>query len=174
MARPHSLMVWSVVFGFLAAASLYAAEAKDRRNRNRSTRRRPSQSRRCIIRTILSTERGRAKRLASRDPSLGRKTVRAEEAARNRSSKHCGRARTWRGSKRRWPARRKLCFIEAPLQEVLDSLKEQHRIEIQIDNKALEDVGIGTDSPVTVDLKGISLRSALNLMLRETQPHVDH
>ena len=29
MARPHSLMVWSVVFAFLAAASLCAAEAKE-------------------------------------------------------------------------------------------------------------------------------------------------
>jgi len=60
-----------------------------------------------------------------------------------------------------------ICFVEAPLQEVLDSLKEQHHIEIQIDTKALEDAGIGTDSPVTIDLKGISLRSALNLMLRK-------
>ena len=58
-------------------------------------------------------------------------------------------------------------FVEAPLQEVIDYLKDRHKIEIQIDNKALQDVGIGTDTPVTVDLKGISLRSALRLMLKE-------
>ncbi|MGA7702882.1 MAG: hypothetical protein WCB27_25085, partial [Thermoguttaceae bacterium] len=58
-------------------------------------------------------------------------------------------------------------FVEAPLTEVLDYLKDRHKIEIQIDTRALEDVGIGTDSPVTVDLKGISLRSALRLMLKK-------
>ena len=60
-----------------------------------------------------------------------------------------------------------VCFVEAPLTEVLDYLKNHHQIEIQIDSKALEDAGVGTDVPVTIDLKGISLRSALNLMLRK-------
>ena len=60
-----------------------------------------------------------------------------------------------------------LVFVEAPLQEVLDHLKQVHKIEIQIDSKALEDVGIGGDSPVTADLKGVSLRSALQLMLKK-------
>ncbi|MCD4727385.1 MAG: hypothetical protein K8R46_06980, partial [Pirellulales bacterium] len=58
-------------------------------------------------------------------------------------------------------------FIKTPLQDVIDFLKDQHRIEIQIDTRALSDVGIGTDTPVTKNLKGISLRSALRLMLRE-------
>ena len=53
------------------------------------------------------------------------------------------------------------------MHEVLDYLKDRHKIEIQIDSKALEDAGIGTDSPVTVDLKGVSLRSALRLMLKK-------
>ena len=58
-------------------------------------------------------------------------------------------------------------FIETPLQEVVDYLKDYHQIEIQIDQKALDDVGIGSDTPVTKNLKGISLRSALNLVLRD-------
>ncbi len=58
-------------------------------------------------------------------------------------------------------------FTEAPLHEVLDYLKNHHKIEIQIDTKALEDVGIATDTPVTVDLKGVILRSALRLMLKK-------
>jgi outer membrane protein assembly factor BamD (BamD/ComL family) len=58
-------------------------------------------------------------------------------------------------------------FIETPLQDVVDFLKDYHDIEIQIDTRALEDVGIGTDTPVTKNLKNISLRSALRLMLRE-------
>ena len=58
-------------------------------------------------------------------------------------------------------------FIETPLSDVIDFLKDHHHIEIQLDNKALSDVGIGSDTPVTKNLKGISLRSALNLLLRD-------
>ncbi len=56
-------------------------------------------------------------------------------------------------------------FVETPLTDVIDYLKDLHGIEIQIDNKALEDAGAGTDTPVTKNLRGISLRSALRLML---------
>jgi len=58
-------------------------------------------------------------------------------------------------------------FIETQLQDVVDFLKEYHNIEIQIDTRALEQVGIPTDTPITKNLKGVSLRSALRLMLRE-------
>ncbi len=58
-------------------------------------------------------------------------------------------------------------FIETPLQDVIDYLKDYHGIEIQLDTKALNDVGIDPTTPVTKNLKGISLRSALRLMLRE-------
>jgi uncharacterized protein YfaS (alpha-2-macroglobulin family)/TolA-binding protein len=58
-------------------------------------------------------------------------------------------------------------FIETPLHDVVSFLKDYHGIEIQIDRKALDDVGIGSDTPITRDLKGITLRSALQLMLRD-------
>ena len=58
-------------------------------------------------------------------------------------------------------------FIETPLQDVIDFLKDYHGIEIQIDTKALNDVGIDPTTPITKNLKGISLRSALKLILRE-------
>ena len=58
-------------------------------------------------------------------------------------------------------------FIETPLQDVIDYLKDYHGIEIQLDKKSLDEMSIGTDTPVTKNLKGISLRSALRLMLRE-------
>jgi hypothetical protein len=58
-------------------------------------------------------------------------------------------------------------FVDLPLDQVVEYLKEKHKIEIQIDKKALEDVNIGTNTPVTRNLKGISLRSALRLMLKE-------
>ncbi|MCA9269024.1 MAG: hypothetical protein KDA41_11165, partial [Planctomycetales bacterium] len=58
-------------------------------------------------------------------------------------------------------------FIEAPLSDVIDYTKDLHGIEIQIDKRALEDVGIGTDTPITRNLKGITLRSALRLLLKD-------
>ena len=56
-------------------------------------------------------------------------------------------------------------FVETPLADVVVYLKDRHEIEIQLDRKALEDAGAGSDTPITQDLKGISLRSALRLML---------
>ncbi len=58
-------------------------------------------------------------------------------------------------------------FTEAALSDVIDYLKDLHKIEIQIDSKALSEVGIEPSAPVTRNLKGISLRSALRLMLRD-------
>ncbi|HUY87660.1 MAG TPA: VWA domain-containing protein, partial [Pirellulales bacterium] len=58
-------------------------------------------------------------------------------------------------------------FAEQPLNDVIDYLKERHAIEIQLDAKALTDAGLGSDTPVTRNLKGITLRSALRLMLSE-------
>ncbi len=59
-------------------------------------------------------------------------------------------------------------FVEKPLQDVIDLLKKKHKIEIQIDRKALDDVGLDASTlPITKDCQGISLRSALNLLLRD-------
>jgi len=58
-------------------------------------------------------------------------------------------------------------FIETPLQHVIDTIKDFHRIEIQIDQRALEDVGVPSDTAITINLKGVSLSSALRLMLRQ-------
>jgi hypothetical protein len=58
-------------------------------------------------------------------------------------------------------------FIETPLVDVIEVLKDAHQIPIEIDAKALDDVGLSPDIPVTRNLKGVTLRSALRLMLRE-------
>ena len=58
-------------------------------------------------------------------------------------------------------------FIETPLKDVVDYLKDLHGIEIQFDTKSLDGVGVSTDTPVTRNIKGVSLRSALNLILRD-------
>ena len=58
-------------------------------------------------------------------------------------------------------------FNETPLQDVVDYLKDMHKIEIQLDTRAMQDAGINPDAPVTKNIKGVSARSALRLMLRE-------
>jgi hypothetical protein len=56
--------------------------------------------------------------------------------------------------------------IEAPLSDVIDLLAEKGGQPIALDARALEDVGLSADCPVTISIKGISLRSALSLVLR--------
>lgn len=58
-------------------------------------------------------------------------------------------------------------FFEAPLTEVINRIKEDHEIPIVLDEKALADAAIGTDTLITKSLRGITLRSALKLMLKD-------
>jgi hypothetical protein len=62
-------------------------------------------------------------------------------------------------------------FTETPLSEVLDYIESTSEIPIQIwvDKRALDDAGLGTDTPVTISLAGIKLRSALKIMLKELE-----
>lgn len=59
----------------------------------------------------------------------------------------------------------KLDFLETPLTEVVKFLSKKFEIHVKIDNRALEDIGVGSKSPITLNVEGISLRSALKLML---------
>jgi hypothetical protein len=58
-------------------------------------------------------------------------------------------------------------FSKTPLRDVIHYLQCKHKVLMVLDRKALRDVGIDSDTLVTVNLRGITLRSALNLMLRE-------
>lgn len=60
-------------------------------------------------------------------------------------------------------------FVEAPLAEVVDFLQSEYNIPIVIDSRALEDLGLSSDEPVTVSARNIKLESALNLMLRQLE-----
>ncbi len=57
-------------------------------------------------------------------------------------------------------------FQETPLEEVVDYLGKFHAIEILLDEKALDEAGIERDTPVTIQLKGVTIRSALRHILR--------
>ena len=61
----------------------------------------------------------------------------------------------------------KMDFVDTPLADVVDYLKEYHSIGIQIDRRSLDEKGIGIDTPVTFSLSGVSTESALNLLLRD-------
>ncbi len=56
-------------------------------------------------------------------------------------------------------------FPDEPLSGVVKFLAEFHRIQIQVDVKALEDVSLGTDTPVNCQVQNVTLRSGLNLIL---------
>lgn len=57
-------------------------------------------------------------------------------------------------------------FNEAPLAEVVAFLVEDRGIPILIDKKALDDVGLSGDTPVTLAVRDMTMRSALRLVLR--------
>jgi hypothetical protein len=67
-------------------------------------------------------------------------------------------------------------FVATPLKDVVEALKIRHGIEIQLDTKALTEASITPDTEVTRQLKGISLKSALRLMLQDMDCNyiIDH
>ena len=67
-----------------------------------------------------------------------------------------------------------LDFEETPLQEVVDYVKKKHGIEIQLDKRVLADANITAETPVTCSLTGVSLRSALKLILRNMEPQLTY
>jgi hypothetical protein len=60
-----------------------------------------------------------------------------------------------------------LDFTEEPLENVVNFLQDEYRLPIQLDLPALENLGLTADEPVTVSLREISLRSALQLVLSQ-------
>ncbi|MCA9067397.1 MAG: hypothetical protein KDA84_00640, partial [Planctomycetaceae bacterium] len=58
-----------------------------------------------------------------------------------------------------------LHFTETPLNEVIKHVATSAGINVVVDNLGLSEEGILPDSPVSIDVDGIKLESALNLML---------
>ena len=58
-------------------------------------------------------------------------------------------------------------FNELSLSDVVGVLHKELNIPIRLDIRALSDMGIAPDSPVTFKLSGISAKSALNLLLSD-------
>jgi hypothetical protein len=49
-----------------------------------------------------------------------------------------------------------------------------HGIEVQLAANALDEIGIGSDTPVTIRVRGITLRSGLRLMLNSVDPELTY
>ncbi len=62
-----------------------------------------------------------------------------------------------------------LDFVETPLVTVVEYMKDAlgNTVEFQLDNRALEDAGVGGDTPVTRHVKNVRAASGLKLMLDE-------
>lgn len=60
-------------------------------------------------------------------------------------------------------------FQDQPLTDVVTFLSDSHNIPIIIDTEALTEEGIATDTPVTRQLTGVKLRSALKIVLTPLQ-----
>jgi hypothetical protein len=60
-------------------------------------------------------------------------------------------------------------FVEQPLKDVFGYLQEAHQIPIYLKTKKLEEAGVPADKPITMSLRGVSLRTVLDLMLDELE-----
>jgi hypothetical protein len=60
-------------------------------------------------------------------------------------------------------------FSETALEEIVEYLRDEYKIEIQFDRQALEDLGIDVGTPITIKVHDISLRAALRLMLKDLE-----
>ncbi len=61
-------------------------------------------------------------------------------------------------------------FADTPLADVAKAISEATKRTVLIDQKALDAVGIGADSPVTVELKGLTLREEIRWILKQIDP----
>ena len=62
-----------------------------------------------------------------------------------------------------------LNFTDTPLKQVIDDLRQWQGINIHPDTLALQQENISLERPVTIKLEQVSLKSALNILLRQAE-----
>ncbi len=62
-----------------------------------------------------------------------------------------------------------LDYVNTPLKDVIQGLMSDYSIPIQLDEAALQEVGVNGDQGVTITVGKVSLRSGLRLMLKTLQ-----
>ncbi len=65
-------------------------------------------------------------------------------------------------------------FDETPLDEAVDFILNLHGIGVAVDQHRLDKIGVGETAPVTIRVKGVTLHSALKLMLRTIDPRLTY
>jgi hypothetical protein len=58
-----------------------------------------------------------------------------------------------------------LDYVEQPLQDIVNQLQEEYGIPIKLDVRALDEVGVKPDAAVTCNIRNVSLKAALRLLL---------
>jgi hypothetical protein len=56
-------------------------------------------------------------------------------------------------------------FVDLPLEDAINYLRDYHKINIIIDLAAMQDLGVARDQPISLQHSGVSFRSTLRLML---------
>lgn len=56
-------------------------------------------------------------------------------------------------------------FLETPLNQVVDFIRQTAAVQIHMKTRALEELGIGQDTPISLNLKDISVATVLELVL---------
>jgi hypothetical protein len=56
-------------------------------------------------------------------------------------------------------------FVETPIKDVIEYLRDLHHVEIYLDSPAMREAGVDENNPVTLTLKGLPLDKVLSLML---------
>jgi hypothetical protein len=60
-------------------------------------------------------------------------------------------------------------FLETPLNQVLEFLSDAAAVQMHLKTRALDDVGIDQDTPMTLNLKDVSVETGLDLLLDDLQ-----
>ena len=58
-------------------------------------------------------------------------------------------------------------FSDRKLSEVVEDIAEQYKINVLVDHRALEEIGVSVNSLVTISIKNVKLKSALRYILKE-------
>ncbi len=58
-------------------------------------------------------------------------------------------------------------LLEMPLLDAIQTISETHHLPMLIDRRALDEIGLSDDAPVTLTIAGVKLQSALNIMLSD-------
>ena len=108
-------------------------------------------------------------------PSSARSKAEAESTSKSHPNLMLGRydvktltdAEVWIEEVLDSPINERIEFYESPIEEVVNYLQDIYDIQILIDERALDQEGIGIDEQVTINIKNIKLRSALKLILHK-------